>query len=169
MQLFKKPYTIGELMNIDLGRQERAGGCVVELEKTYHQLKPESILDKFRNIFRFNKPLVKAYYVIFKLKVLSNTGNSHSVFVKINPDFNLTNWENNPVEIYCDCADFKYRSAYILNQRGSLFLTDRIRNNLGAALTETPKKGAKTSFLCKHSYAVLTWLISNYTGIMRTI
>ena len=75
----------------------------------------------------------------------------------------------NLVEIYCDCADFKYRSAYILNQRGSLFLTDRIRNNLGAALTETPKKGAKTSFLCKHSYAVLTWLISNYTGIMRTI
>ena len=44
-------YTIGDLMNIDAGRQERAGSCQVKLLKTYHELKKESVLDKFRSFF----------------------------------------------------------------------------------------------------------------------
>ena len=87
----------------------------------------------------------------------------------MNPDFDLNKWEFNQVQIYCDCPDFKYRSAYLLNQRGSLFLTDRIKINLGASLTDTPKKGSKTSLLCKHAFASLQWLVMNYSNLMKTI
>lgn len=169
MALFKQPYTIGELMNIDANRQERANFCVVELVKVYHQLKPEELMEKFKNFFTQNKTHVRAYYVIFKLKVTSNTGHAHTVFIRLNPDFDLNKWVYNQVAIYCDCPDFKYRSAYILNQRGSLFLTDRIKISLGASLTDTPKKGSKTSLLCKHAFASLNWLVNNYQNIMKTI
>ena len=39
-------YAIGELMNIDSGRQERASYCSVSLVKIYHEVKRESLLDK---------------------------------------------------------------------------------------------------------------------------
>lgn len=169
MSIFSRPYTIGDLMNIDFGRQERASGCSVELVKVYHQIKPEALIDKFKNFFTYNRTHLKAYFLILKLKVISGTGNTHIVFIKINPDFNLNRWESNRVKIYCDCADFKYRSAYILNDRHSLFLTDRIKLSLGSSLTDKPKATAKTSLLCKHAFAAIQWLINNYANLMRTI
>lgn len=161
-------YSIGELMNIDSGRQERAGACSVNLVKIFHEIKRESLLDKFRSIF-LGKTLVPTYYVIFKLKVTSGSGKSYDVIIKTNPDFNLNNMINNKVQIYCNCPDFKYRSAYILNSRKSLFLTDKIRTQLGESITEAPKSKTKTSLLCKHSFAALLWLVNNYTYLMKTI
>ena len=161
-------YTIGELMNIDSGRQERAGYCSVSLVKTYHEVKRESLLDKFRSVF-LGRSSVPTYYVIFKLKVTSGSGKSYDVIIRTNPDFNLNNWANNKVQIYCSCPDFKYRSAYLLGRRKSLFLTDKIKTYLGESLTDAPKSKTKTSLLCKHSYAALQWLVNNYVVLMKTI
>ena len=160
-------YTIGDLMNIDAGRQERAGSCQVKLLKTYHELKKESVLDKFRSFF--GQPVLKMYYIIFKFEVVSNTGNSHNVIIKVNPDFNLNDWENNKVKVYCSCPDFKYRSAYLLEKHDSLFSNDKIKIALSESMLNAPKSKTKTTLLCKHSFAALNWLIHNYSNIMKTI
>ena len=86
----------------------------------------------------------------------------------MNPDFN-NNWSENEVEVYCDCADFKFRSAYILNQNNSLFATNRTKISLGSAITERPKTKTATSLLCKHAYAVIKWLLINYKNVMKFI
>lgn len=166
--LLGSQYTMGELMNIDAGRQERAAGCSVSFLGTFHEIRRESLLEKFRSIF-LGKPIITTYYVIFKFKVTSGSGKNYTVIIRTNPDFDLMNWTNNKVQIYCDCPDFKYRSAYILNQRKSLFLNDKVKIGLGEAITEAPKAKTRTSLLCKHSFAALQWLISNYSSIMRTI
>lgn len=166
MKLFKK-YTLGDLMMIDSGRQERAGSCLVTLEKTYHELKKATILDKFKSLFKSSAGLINSYYVIFRFRVISGSGGNHIVIIKTTPDFDLVNWENNRAWVYCDCQDFKFRSAYILNQHESLFLTDKIKMALGQAITDKPKGG--TSLLCKHSFAAIRYLIQNYSSIMRTI
>ncbi len=166
--LIGSQYTIGELMSIDSGRQERAASCSVSLVNTYHELKKESVIDKFRAAL-LGKTLINTYYVIFKFKVTSGSGKNYNVIIKTNPDFDLTNGYNNKVQIYCNCPDFKYRSAYILNRRNSLFTNDKIKTWLGNALSDAPKSSSKTSLLCKHSFAALQWLINNYSSIMRTI
>lgn len=159
-------YTLGDLMNIDSTRQSKANLCTVELVKIYHELQPESILDKFKAFFG-GKNLLNTYYVIFKLLVTSDTGKKHIVFIRTNPDFDLMNWEDNKAQVFCDCEDFKYRSAYTLENSESLFLNDRTKMLLGAALTTPPKRSP--SLLCKHAYAAVRWLINNYSNLMKTI
>lgn len=166
--LFGKQYTIGDLMKIDSGRQERAAGCKVKLVGTFHELKRENILSKFKSFFS-GESTINVYYVIFKFEVTSESGSVYYVFIKINPDFDLTKWQDNQVQVYCGCADFKYRSSYILGKNGSLFLNNKIKSELGQALTEAPKGKTKTTLLCKHSYAALEWLVGNYSNIMKTI
>ena len=168
MGLFTRKLTIGELQMVDANRAEKANVCKVKLVKIYHELKPETLMSKIRSFFG-GRSDVMAYYVIFKLAVTSDTGTTHTVFIKTNPDFDLENWSSNKVEIYCDCPDFKYRSAYNLNQHDSLFLNDKLRIALGSSLTDAPKTATKTTKLCKHAVAALNWVVSNYTSLMRTI
>lgn len=158
--------TIGELMRIDSNRVEKASGCNVSLEKVYHELKKASLLDRFKAFFRA-EGLVNAYYVIFKLNVTSSSGNTYTVLIRTNPDFDLNKWETNPCKIFCNCPDFKFRCAYLLNQRDGLLLNSQIKLELGQALTDKPKR--TPSYLCKHSYAAVSWLIRNYSTIMKTI
>jgi hypothetical protein len=157
--------TIGELMSIDPGRIGKALACDVQLVKTFHELKKESLIEKLRSLF--SGGVINNYYVIFKLSVTSTSGKPYTVLIRTYPDFDLQNWESNKCWIYCECPDFKYRSAYVLNQRKALFLNDRIRLELGQALTDKPKR--EPSLLCKHSYAALLWLVKNYSSVMRTI
>lgn len=161
-----KSYTLGDLMNIDSGRQTKAAGCAVELIRIYHELRSESIPDKFKSFFG-GKNMLNTYYIVFKFLVTSDTGKKHIVFIKTNPDFDLTNWENNKAQVYCDCEDFKYRSAYTLENNNSLFLNDKTKISLGPAISTPPKR--TTSLLCKHAFAAVKWLVSNYSNIMKTI
>ena len=168
MALFVKPYTIGDIMNIDSARQERAGSCKVSLKKIYHELKEESILDKFKARF-LGRSMAKRYYVIFEFDVKSDSGHNHSVYIRVSPDFNLTQWKTNKVRIYCSCPDFKYRSAYVLALHNSLFLTPKLQTALGPAASVAPKGKHPTSLLCKHAYAALNYLVMNYSSLMMTI
>jgi hypothetical protein len=158
--------TLGELMNIDATRQGKAGSCSVELVKIFHELKPESIPDKIKSSFG-GRSIVQIYYVVFKFSVTSDTGKKHTVYIKTTPDFDLVNWENNRAFVYCDCEDFKYRSAYTLNSNNALFENDKTKLSLGPALTTPPKR--TPSLLCKHAYAALNWFVSNYSNLMKTI
>lgn len=155
-------------MNIDSGRQGRASNCSASLVKTFHTIKQEGVLDKFK-AFVTGKTTIKVYYVTLKFEVRSDTGNSHTVFIQLDPDFSLKNWTSNRVKIYCDCADFKYRSAYVLSRKNSLFLTHRIQIALGQAANEAPTGKRGTTLLCKHAYAALSWLMNNYASVMKTI
>lgn len=168
MGLFTRQFTIGDLLIVDSNRLEKANNCTVKLVKTFHEVKQETLLSKLRTLFG-GKASLKAYYVIFKLKVTSDTGNSHYVFIKTNPDFELNAWNTNKVQIYCDCQDFKYRSAYKLAQHNSLFFNDRIKIALGASMTDSPKATTRTSMLCKHAVAALNWVVNNYASLMRSI
>ena len=167
-KLLGKKLTLGELMSIDQGRISRASEVQPRLVKVYHELKKESILDKFRSIFTGKTGLL-IYYVIFKFEVKSKSGNTYEVFIKLSPDFSMTNWQNNTCEIYCGCKDFQYRSAYLLGKNDSLFLNDKIKIALGQALTVAPKEKTITTTLCKHSYACIQYIVKNYGNLMKTI
>ena len=158
--------TLGNLMNIDSGRQNKAASCTVELLKTYHELNIESIPDTIKSNFG-NHNMIQVYQIVLKLLVTSDTNKKHIVFIKTNPDYDLINWENNTAEVYCDCEDFKYRSAYILESNNALFENDKTKLLLGPALTTPPKR--TTNLLCKHAFAAVNWFIENYSNIMKTI
>lgn len=162
-----KHYTVGDLMLIDSARQDRAGKSSVKFERVFHEVRKITLLDRFKAFFG-GKSTIQNYKVIFKFTVTSDTGNDHTVFIRLDPDFDLINVNKNRVDIYCDCADFKYRSAYLLNKRNSLFINSSISSALGTAVNEAPKK-VTTTILCKHSYAALSWLVKNYYNIMKTI
>ncbi len=155
--------TLGELMNIDSGRQTKAAGCSVELVKIYHEVKSEAVPDNLKSSFG-GRNMINIYNVIFKFIVTSDSGKKHVVFIKTNPS---ADWENNTAEVYCDCEDFKYRSAYTLENSKALFQNDKTKLSLGQALTTPPKR--TPSLLCKHAYAAVKWLISNYTNLMKTV
>lgn len=159
-------FTIGELMNVDESRQQKASGCKVELIKVFHELQKENLLEKFKPSF-LGKNSINTYYLVLKFKVTSDSGSAHNVYVRLNPDFDLTSYTNNKVKIYCDCEDFKYRSAYTLGKRDSVFLSDIAKTKLGPALTQPPKK-QYTTLLCKHAFAVMNWLVNNYQTVMRS-
>lgn len=162
-----KHYTVGELMAIDSVRQDKAGKSTVKFERVFHEVRKITLLDRFKAFFG-GKSTIQNYKVIFKFTVTSDTGNKHIVFIRLDPDFDMTNVNGNRVDVYCDCADFKYRSAYLLNKRDSLFKNSSTTAALGSAINEAPKK-ATTTILCKHSYAALSWLVKNYSNIMKTI
>ena len=158
-------YTLGSLMTVDKNRQSKADLCTVELLKTYHEITQEPVPDKLKSKLG---NIINRHRIVLSFKVTSDTKKEHLVFVRLNPDFN-NNWSGNEVEIYCDCFDFKFRSAYLLNQEKSLFLTNRTKLALGSAVTEKPKTKTATSLLCKHAYAVVKWLSSNYASVMKFV
>ena len=140
--IFKKYWTIKDLMNIDQGRQTKSLSCKVSLVKTYHELKKETILEKFKKFFTRRKDVMNVYYIEFL---------------------------NNRVQIYCSCKDFMYRSAWVLDQHNSLFRSQKTDMALGTSIQDAPKEKTKTSTLCKHSYAALMYLANNYTSIMKSL
>lgn len=158
--------TIGELMNIDEVRQEKGLGCSVKLEKTYFEVKRESILDKFRKFF-LGKPSLPICYVIFKLRVTSENGHHHTVIIRTDPDFDMTHYTSNRIQVYCTCPDFMYRSAWSLNRKKALFLNDRVRLELAEAISNAPKAKTRLSICCKHVFAGINWVINNYSYLMR--
>lgn len=168
MILFRRHYTLGDLVyGTNADRAQKASSCSVQLVDTYHELKKESILDKFKSLFHIGSN-VNAYYITFHFTVTSDSGNTHNVYIKTTPDFDLSLGDKNKVRIYCDCEDFKYRSAYELKAHDSLLLTGRTQAALGVAIGQKPKKLNKT-LLCKHAMASVQWLMNNYSFVMNSI
>lgn len=167
--LFSEKYSIGDLMNIDKDRISKSSELSVKLTNVYHEIKQESIFEKFKKLFFRNKDVMNVYYVIFRFEVSSPSRNSYTVLVKTYPDFNLQNYLDNTVEVFCSCSDFTFRCAYGLNKHKNLYRSTQIDTMLGQALTQSPKVGYKTSTSCKHLYAALSYLSSNYQNIMKNL
>lgn len=167
--VFNRDWTIQDLMNVEAGRAQRASGCMVNFETIYHELKQETILEKFKRFFTRRKDQMNVYYVIFKFKVTSDTGNTYNVFIRTLADPMNSEYMNNRVQIYCGCPDFMYRSAWSLNNHNALFRTSKINSLLGAAIQDAPSGKAKPSVLCKHAYAALNFFVSNYKSLMRSV
>ena len=165
--IFKRTWSISDLLKIDETRQAKALSCVVALVDTFHKVKKETLLGKFRRFFSKNRTQVTIYHVVFKFSVVSDTGSMNYVYIETQPDFNCTEFLSNKVQVYCTCKDFMYRSAWILNQHNSLYRSSNTDSLLGPAITNAPKGKAKSSVLCKHAYAAVMNLANNYSTLMR--
>jgi hypothetical protein len=161
-------YTLNELMAVDQARQEKASRCSVRLLDTFYTLKDEDLLGRIKSILK-GKKTRKAFYITYKLQVKSETKNIYNVFIQLDPDFDLSKGGENHVKVYCHCADFKYRSAYILGQRDSLFLNGKTKSDLGDAYKTAGQGKRGTTVLCKHAFAAISWLLQNYNNLMRTL
>lgn len=166
--LFTKRWTLSDLMNIDASRQQKSSGCSVFHQDTYVEIIHESIIDKFKKFFTRNKSIMNVMYVIFKFSVVSETGHSYEILIRTQYDPFSSLFMKNLVQIYCGCADFKFKSAWELNQHASLFRSDRTDLELGPAITNAPKKKSGVT-LCKHSYAAIMYLINNYNLLMKNV
>lgn len=166
--LFTKRWTLSDLMNIDSSRQQKSSGCSTILQETYIEIKSEGIIDKFKRFFTRNKSVMNVMFVIFKFNVTSETGHNYNVYIRTQYDPGSNLFMKNVAQIYCGCADFKFKSAWELSQHASLFRSDRIETELGPAITNAPKKKSSTT-LCKHSYAAVIYLINNYNTLMRNV
>ena len=166
--LFTRKWTLSDLMNIDVSRQQKSTGCSVNLSDTFVEVVTEGILDKFKRFFTRNKSIMNVMYVIFKFNVISETGHSYDILIRTQYDPEMNLYMKNPTQVYCGCADFKFKSAWELGQHSSLFRSDRTEAELGPAITNAPKKRYGIT-LCKHSYAAIMFLINNYSSLMRNV
>ena len=166
--LFQKRWTLSDIMNVDASRQQKSSGCSTYLEEVYVELVPEGILDKFKKFFTRNKAVMNTMFVIFKFGCSSETGHSYPIYMRLRYDPDGVLYTRNTCQIYCGCADFKFKSAWTLNQHSSLFRSERTELELGPAITNAPKRKSNTT-LCKHSYSAVMFLINNYQSLMRNV
>lgn len=166
--IFNKRWTLSDLMNVDVSRQQKSSGCSVYLQETFVEIVSENIIDKFKKFFIRNKSMMNVMYVVFKFSVISETGHSYNVYIRTQYDPYSMLFMKNPAQVYCGCADFKFKSAWKLNQHSSLFRSDRTDLELGPAISNAPKKNYGVT-LCKHSYAAVMYLINNYTHLMKYV
>ena len=68
----------------------------------------------------------------------------------------------------CDCSDFIYRSVYLLNEQGSLYLNKSLNGLYSEALKKEPKN-KESLVICKHALAAVRYLIDNYRTIMNKV
>jgi hypothetical protein len=149
-------WSIQDLLVTESKRAQKAGACKVEFVGKQYELKPETVSDKLRSLLR--RPLVNTYYVVFKFKVTSDTGHTHEVIIRTLPKSDTSG----PVQVWCDCKDFMYRSAYELQKHGALYRSVKTDTKLGEAINTAPTRQS-TSVLCKHSHAALQDLLSNFS------
>lgn len=163
-----REWTLSDVTKIDQGRQQKSSGCSVYLEESHFDIQRERILDKFKRFFTRNKSVMNVLYVIFKFTVISETGHNYKLLLRTQYDPGGVLGMGNTVQIYCPCPDFKFKSAWTLEQHGALFRNSRIDLELGPATTNAPKKTPQTT-LCKHAYSAVMYLAGNYTNLMRNV
>lgn len=168
--LFGSPsaWTLSDITRVDQGRQQKASGCQVYLQESFLDLEKEKILDKFKKFFIRSKATMNTLYIIFKFRVISETGHSYDIFLRTQYDPQGVLGMRNIVQIYCSCPDFKFKSAWTLFRHKALFRNSRIDLDLGPATTNAPKKQPQTT-LCKHAYSAVMELVRNYNGYMRNV
>lgn len=154
---------LAELIQIDKDRIKRSEDIKVELKwnkiVTYNQ----NLFKKFwRIITRRNIVLVHNLYK-FEVTNKSN-GNVNILYLEIEPQKSLNKIMSSRVKVFCQCADFKFRSAYILNQEDNLFRSPKLDEHLGIALTVPPTKIIPTP-VCKHVYAMIDYVRNHLTKL----
>ena len=167
---FGRAWSIGEIYKTNQVRQFKSTGCTVTYQGVTRILEKASIVDRWKSLFFRNKSIMNTLYVVFKFSVMSNeSGKSYPVFVKVMYDTYGNLVMDGKVQIYCGCPDFKFGSAYELNNHKSLYRSEETDIELGPAITTAPKKRKSDSVLCKHAYAALSYFIGNYLTLMSYV
>lgn len=146
-------------------RASGASNCRVELVKTYHEIQTIPIPTRYKNQFAFRKTTMNISYISWLFKVTSGTGSNHKVVIKMQYDPFGYLMSSGGAEVYCDCKDFMFRSAYFLNQRDSLFKNASSLSKLGIAIGQAPKN--LNPIICKHALAAIGYVMSNYSILMN--
>jgi len=154
MGILGKSWGLSDMLASDPARGARASACTVQFLGKQYILGSETLPDKLRNTLKRSQ--VGTYYIIFKFQVTSETGHTHKVYIQTLPVADLSG----PAKVYCDCNDFKFRCAYVLEQHGSLLRSPRTDSKLGEAVTTAPKSQSGTA-LCKHALAAVQELLRN--------
>lgn len=110
-------------------------------------------------------------YIVLHFSIKGSTGKVYNIKIKFPYRRNMDkeNLFNIPARVYCECADFKYRSAYVLNRIGNIYTNPKIENNLGIALTKAPKvtNPEQLEFVCKHTIKVVSRLNTNIRDYLK--
>lgn len=168
MALFDTKWTLQDIYSADQSRQMKASSCVASLEKVDREIVRKPIYDKWKSLFFRNKSTMNTLMVTFTINVSSDSGHAHKVIIKTQYDPSNLLYTRNEIQVYCDCADFKYSSAYILEHHGALYRSDLTDIKLGPSITTAPKR-TRSTVLCKHAYAALGWFMSNYQYLMSHV
>lgn len=170
ISFFNKSWTIGEIYKTSQERQFKSNACSVTFLGVSRSIEKVPIVDRWKSLFFRNKAMMNMLFLVFDFNVMSNeSGKSYPVKIKVlyDPYGNLV--LDGKIQIYCGCPDFKFGSAYELNNHNSLFRSDKTDIELGPAITTSPKKRKNSGILCKHSYAALSYFIGNYQKLMSNV
>jgi hypothetical protein len=156
--IFNKQLTMKDIVDIYESRAGKSKNLKVKLIQTFNVVKSEILSTETDNSLKKNVGLI--FYKIFKYKVASDSGKRYTVFIKTSPSFSLKSLLSSGVQVFCQCPDFMYRSAYELSKNGNLFLNKATALHLSNALKVVPTKITTTN-ICKHVYATLIYFKDN--------
>jgi len=161
---YNRSLTLADLMKINSERVARSSDIKITKVSEYLVSKKPSFLGSLFKKFRdlFSKKPYEVLYKVLRYEVV-NTKNSdkHVCIIKVPMHVDRQKLLKQKVEVYCDCADFMYRCAWVLNDHDNLFLNSSTKKNLGMAINTKPTK-VSTSVACKHLYRCIEDLIDNY-------
>lgn len=159
-EYLKKTLKLGDLLNIDKSRVLRSKDLKISSIKLYSTVDdPKSLIKRFLNLIFKNKFKILSRVIKYNITNTKN-GRSHFVIIKV-PMHIDNNVLSQDVKIYCDCEDFKYRSAWLLNKNDNLFLNKKYEKALGIAITTQPMK-LQPEIGCKHVYKAIEDIVDNY-------
>lgn len=168
-KFFSRSWAIEDIFNTTQERQFKSGGCSVSYEGVTRHLEKLPIIDRWKSLFFRNKSSMYTLWVTFSFKVTSNeSGKVYPIKIRVQYDpYNELVYKGK-IQIYCGCPDFKFGSAYELNQHDALYRSEETDLKLGPSITTSPKK-RRGGILCKHSYAAVNYLIENYKTLMSYV
>lgn len=155
---------VKDILDIDEGRLSRAKDIQVTLLKTYPLYSEPSnkIIKWLRRLFQ--RPYIITYAYLFQT-VNVKSSSTYKVIIEIGPQNDYRRVLNSEAKIYCQCADFKFRSAWVLNHTDNLFLNKNIETELSVALDQKPTNMNNTTTSCKHIVAAFGYIKRNFKDL----
>jgi len=161
---YTKSLTLADLMEINSERVIRSKEIkITKVEQFLVTKKPSFLGSLFKKLKElFEKKPYEVLYKVLRYEVINTlNGDKHVCIIKVPMHVDRQKLMSQKVEVYCDCADFMYRCAWVLNDHNNLFLNDATKKKLGIAISTKPMK-VKTSVACKHLYKCIEDLVDNY-------
>lgn len=153
-------FTLSDFINgQDQTRTQGGYGCSVVEQESIYEIVKEPVPEEMKKNLTRTSAVMNVLYVTKKFRVMSASGGTHTVVIRGQADPDGILGFGNKIQVFCDCPDFIYRSAYILNQANNLFRSTATDVTLGPALGTAPKRAVTGgASVCKHCCAVFNYL-----------
>lgn len=164
--IWNKTLTTRDLLNISQARKDRAKDLKsVKFIARYVTIVNRPTTGFLRKIISlFKNPVTMS--LVYKFEVRSNSGKTYKILIDAPNDLSMESFLKAKLKVFCECADFKYRSAYGLNKTNNLYLNKATKDHLGIAITDEPTKITPTPS-CKHIYATVNYFYANFNSINK--